>query len=253
MSQANAPVLLLRGLSREQRHWDKFIPLLQQHLPDVPLLTLDLPGNGECYQDKSPCSIEDMTEAVRKRWFARGQQAPLHLLTLSMGGMVAIDWMNRYPEEIASGVVMNASLSNFSPFYRRLRWQNYGAVLQFCWQSVAKREQTILALTSNQFEGDLQLLSQWVRWQQQQPVSFSNTVRQLLAAARFKPQQKPTPPLLVIASQADRLVDYRCSLAIHAAWQTALRIHPSAGHDLPLDAPLWLSEVIQEWLQGLAE
>ncbi len=253
MSPANTPVLLLRGLSREQRHWGSFISQLQQQLPATPVLTLDLPGNGVCYQHQSPSTIQEMTEAVRQQWFAGGQQVPVNLLTLSMGGMLAIDWMTRYPHEIASGVVINASLSNFSPFYRRLRWQNYGAILRFCCQSLAQREQTILALTSNEFDSDAQLLSQWIHWQQQQPVSFANTLRQLSAAARFKPQQQPTPPLLVIASQADRLVDYRCSLAIHQAWQTALRIHPSAGHDLPLDDPGWLSEVIQEWLQGLAE
>jgi hypothetical protein len=43
-------------------------------------------------------------------------------------------------------------------------------------------------------------------------------------------------------------VDSRCSHAIARGWHCALALHPHAGHDLPLDAPQWVLEQVQQWL-----
>lgn len=252
MNAANAPFLLLRGLTREQRHWGAFIPALQQQLPETAIHTLDIPGNGVLYLSASPTSVADMTESLRQQIHATGLSGPFNLIALSMGGMIAIDWMTRYPEEICTGVVINSSISSFSPFYQRLRWQNYCSILKLCGQSAAHRERSILALTSNHKANNAALLSTWQQWQQQYPVKLKNALRQLIASARFKPRQKPVQPLLVVTAQADRLVDYRCSLKLQQAWQTALAVHPTAGHDLPLDDPDWLSRAIKNWLSDLA-
>jgi hypothetical protein len=43
----------------------------------------------------------------------------------------------------------------------------------------------------------------------------------------------------------DVLVSPQCSATLAHRWQVELRIHPDAGHDLPLDDPAW---VIQQTL-----
>ena len=63
----------------------------------------------------------------------------------------------------------------------------------------------------------------------------------------FSIAMKPQQPVLVVASQADRLVDYRCGLKLARAWSTDYLQHKSAGHDLPLDDPTWLVHVIKQW------
>ncbi len=244
----NPIFLLLRGLAREQRHWGEFVPLLQQHFPESTVLTLDIPGNGHLYQSDSPTTIAAMTEALRQQLRPLDNPHPLNLIALSMGGMIAIDWMSRYPSEIDSAVLINSSARGFAPFYQRLRWQNYMGFFQLFRQTPAVREQFILNLTSNHERHNLELLANWQSWQQQYPLSWRNAYRQILAAARFKAQQKPVPPILIIASPKDRLVDYRCSLKLQQAWQCACKLHPSAGHDLPLDDPDWLVAAMKVWL-----
>jgi hypothetical protein len=36
-------------------------------------------------------------------------------------------------------------------------------------------------------------------------------------------------------------------LALAGAWGAALRVHPTAGHDLPLDDGGWVAEQISTW------
>lgn len=248
MKTNKAAFLLLRGLVREQRHWGDFTAVLQQRFPENDIITLDIPGNGQLFQSESPRTIAGMTEALRKQLAELRRTEPVHLIALSMGGMIAIDWMIRYPEEIAGGVLVNTSLSNYSPFYRRLRWQNYLSFLKMKWQTPAQKERTILNLTSNLERDNAELLENWQNWQRQCPVSMQNTLNQIIASATFQPVQKPLQPLLILTSTADRLVDYRCSVRLHQAWNTAFEQQSEAGHDLTLDAPLWVSEAIKNWL-----
>ncbi|MCX7089158.1 MAG: alpha/beta hydrolase [Methylococcales bacterium] len=245
MAANNTPFLLLRGLMREQRHWGDFVTLLQQQHPDADIITLDIPGNGHLYQRESPKSIAGMTDALRQQLKAA---TPINLIALSMGGMIAIDWATRYPEEISALVLINTSVSRYAPFYWRLRWQNYCHFLTMLWQNPTQKEQTIVALTSNYHQDDAKLVDNWQHWRQQCPVSAKNAYHQIRASATFKSLQKPSQPLLILTSSADRLVDYRCSVRLHEAWESAFEQHLTAGHDLPLDAPLWVSQVIKKWL-----
>lgn len=240
--------VLIRGMLREARHWGNFADYFRQRFPNATILTPDLPGNGRFCRQNSPDSIAAMTEALRRQI---DDKPPLHLVAISMGGMIALDWMTRYPQEIASAVLINTSARKLSPFYRRLRWQVYPTVLKMLFRSKAGRERDILALTSNRYRNDGELLNTWRRWQQQYPVSSASARRQLTAAAKFQLPAKPGQPILIVASEADRLVDYRCSLELHQLWQTDYRRHPTAGHDLPLDEPLWLAETLEQWFDTL--
>lgn len=243
--------LLLRGLMREQRHWGDFITELQQQFPERQVLTLDIPGNGVHFQAQSPCGVADMTDALRQQLIISNGDCALDIIALSMGGMIALDWMWRYPGEIATAVLINSSVRQFAPVPQRLRWQNWGRLLALLWQSSAQRERCILELTSNSQVSNQVLLQQWQTWQMEYPVSGYNALRQLWAAAQFTAHARPRQPLLVMTSEADRLVDYRCSLRMQQDWQAALALHLTAGHDLPLDAPEWVCQQIRTWLDSI--
>jgi hypothetical protein len=63
--------LLLRGLLREQGHWGDFPSQLQQHLPDIKIITLDISGNGLKHLEKSPSSIAGMVDELRCQYKKR--------------------------------------------------------------------------------------------------------------------------------------------------------------------------------------
>ncbi len=237
--------VLIRGLLREQRHWGEFTKLLAQQFPDAEILTLDIPGNGSLHQETSPNTITGLTEALRAQLAGRKN---LNLIAISMGGMIAIDWMNRHPLEIHSAVLINTSVRPYSPFFHRLRWQNYPGIASMLFKPAEQREQKILALTSNLHQNDAALLAAWKKWRGQCPVSKISAINQLRAAAQFLATDKPAQPLLIISAKNDRLVDYRCSHALHQAWHSDYLEHDNAGHDLPLDDPRWLTQAIKKWL-----
>lgn len=242
--------VLLRGLMRERRHWGDFPELFAAALPGAQVLTPDFPGNGSRHAQPSAATVGDMVEACRAQLRAEGQAGPYHLLALSLGAMAAVEWSARYPGEIAGCVLINTSMRPFSRFYQRLRWQNYPALAGMALRGgTARQEALILRLTSRRHAADSALLQRWIGFQREHPVTRANALRQLLAAARYRaPALRPAPPLLVLCSRQDRLVDARCSARLAEAWQAPCWPHPDAGHDLPLDDGPWVAAAVARWM-----
>lgn len=244
--------LLLRGLTREARHWGDFPALLAEALPGCQVLTLDLPGNGQLHRERSPGSVEAMADFCEAR--RAGLKAPLNVIAMSLGAMVAVAWAQRHPGALQSAVLINTSLRPFSPVHHRLRPANYPALLRLALGATPRQwEQTVLHLTSRHAGTPrAELLEQWLSYRSDCPVSRANALRQLWAASRYRaPFEKPALPLLLLNSAQDGLVDPRCSAALVQAWQCPLRQHPSAGHDLPLDDGGWVARQIADWLTSV--
>ena len=243
--------ILLRGLMREMRHWGDFPQRFSASFPQAQVSMLDLPGNGNLYQQASPTSVSAMTEACREQLRQRAIKPPYSLLALSLGAMVACEWSNRYPDEIDKAALINTSLRPFSPFYHRLQPRNYFNLLRLLsgTADARTREKLILQTTSNLAASE-SLIDAWTEYLQQYPVSNLNVLRQLRAATRYKaPHTAPKAKLLILSSAADRLVSARCSAKVAQQWQSPLHIHPWAGHDLTLDDPQWVIDHIMQWLE----
>ena len=239
--------VLLRGLTRERGHWGPFVDALQASMPSVRVLALDLPGNGARCRERSPARVEAMTDAVRAELSGMGVKPPYRLLASSLGAMVAIDWAARHPREVTGAVLINTSLSRFSPLHHRLRPANYPALLALLagHGGVEGREATLLRLTSARPEGHPEAVGRWTAIFRERPVTVGNALRQLLAAMRFRAPLDPPPvPLTFLVGAGDRLVDPDCSRAIARAWRAPLIEHPWAGHDLPLDDEAWVVEQV---------
>lgn len=249
--------VLLRGLTRESGHWGRFPQIFAAEIaaqqPGARVLTLDLPGNGALFRQASPSHVPEMVEACRSELARRGHNGPVQVLAMSLGAMVACDWATRYPDEVAGTVLINTSLRPYSPFFHRLRPANYWKLLTLglLRLGVRWREERVLRMTSRMVAEPQPVLESWVALQRQHPVGVRNSVRQLLAAARYRASRgKPKAPMLLLCSQADGLVDWRCSQALSRAWGVPLRLHTQAGHDLPLDDPPWVARAVADWLRA---
>lgn len=242
--------VLLRGLARESAHWGAFAPLLQATFPNAQITLLDLPGTGSFYQETSPDTIQAITAQVRRLALDKGcLDQPVTLLALSLGAMVAWEWLQSYPEDICGAALMNTSFADLSPFYQRLRWQSYRKLIVLVLtRSLYKRESGILRLTSNRRGRDEQIIQAWHNIQIERPISLNNSYRQILAAASYRPGDiKPKQPVLLLNGLGDRLVSPACTEAIHKKWHLELRSHSWASHDLTLDDGAWVAVQLQEW------
>jgi pimeloyl-ACP methyl ester carboxylesterase len=106
----------------------------------------------------------------------------------------------------------------------------------------------VLRLTSANPQAHEHLVDEWARYSEERPVARRNVLRQIAAAARFRaPLRPPAAPVLVLASRNDRLVKTCCSVRLASAWNASIAIHPTAGHDLPLDEPAWVGAQVRDW------
>lgn len=245
--------ILLRGLTRDSRHWGNFPQAFVGEVADADVVLLDLPGNGSLNRMKSPGSIDPMVEFCRGELAARGLAPPYRLLAMSLGAMVAVAWAQSHPDELAGCVLINTSLRPFSPFYQRLRPQSYLHLLMLALTGRPEaREAAILRLTSNGVDNPAQLVEAWGTWRRERPVSLINALRQLRAASTYKAhRQRPRVPMLVLAAAHDRLVATVCSRRIAQTWQTDFAEHPHAGHDIPLDDGAWVARQVRDWLRRI--
>lgn len=252
--------VLLRGLTREARHWG---PLPQQlaRIAQIAeaataagasqVVALDLPGNGEFCQETSPLSVGGMVDFARRQLRARGLAPPYHLLAMSLGAMVATDWAQRYPAEVARLVLINTSMRPYSHAAERLRPASWLplALLAARWRDAGYSERAIHQLTCESTSRRDEEVTAWTAIRNSAPVSAANAWRQLWAAARFACAAGAPPcPTLVLSSAADRLVHPRCSALLASTWQAAHHTHPWAGHDLPHDDADWVCGRIADWL-----
>lgn len=243
--------VLLRGLMRESRHWgdfpQRFAPAVNAHA----VITPDFPGNGTLHAQKSLTSIEAMVDYTREHLQQLGLRPPYHVLALSLGAMVAVAWSERYPDEVEKMVLINTSLAGYSPFYHRLRPQNYPAIPLLLFGSNSQRERLILKTSSERSRSENlhKILEQWISYAEEYPVTAGNILRQLTAAAKYQAAiTAANDKVLLLGGQQDQLVNVKCSLTLATEWGCTIRVHPNAGHDLPLDDGTWVIQQIQEWL-----
>lgn len=239
--------VLLRGLTREVRHWGDFPGELARALPGANVIALELPGCGEQNGQACPASVPGMAEQCRTALHA---EPPYYLLGMSLGGMVAASWAERHPAEVAGLVLINTSFGSFSALPRRLRPRAWPLLLRILTgRSAEARERLVVELTSGRPQDFGQVAVDWAAIRRERPVSHRNGLRQLLAAARYRAPRTEPVPTLVLTGAGDRLVDPRCSMAIARRWGCALGMHPRAGHDLTLDDSGWTLEQIRKWLE----
>jgi len=255
-ARAASPIwLLLRGMSREAAHWGAFPQQLcdeiRQKDPDARVLMMDLPGNGLRFREVSSASVRATVERLRADLAREGITQPVHLLGMSLGAMVATDWAFHHPHQVSAAVLINPSMRPFLHFYRpahplRFLWL---ALLSLSRLGLRPREAKVLRMTTRLLPSREAVLDQWVSVQREHPVALRNVFRQWLAALRYRAKlSRPVPPVLLLCSQSDELVDWHCSRDISRAWGAPLRLHTQAGHDLPLDDGAWVARAVGEWL-----
>ena len=241
----------LRGLVRESGHWGSFVETFQSMIPHSTVQCLDLPGAGEHFQVEAPFHMSAYADFVRQHAQFPKDGRNCYILAISLGAMVAQEWLKDKPTGLHGAVFINTSLNLLSPFWERLQPHNYPTLLQIAMTSNLEiREREILRMTTQHADIE-KLLPRWVEIARTRPVNLRNAAAQLMAAATYTGVVDPPPrPALILRSLGDQLVNPRASEKIAKSWSAPLSTHPSAGHDLPLDDGPWVCEQILRFLQS---
>ena len=245
----NRTWLLLRGLGRETGHWHDFPQVLADTFPDDEVKMLDLPGAGQFRDVTPPLTISGFVYFLRDQLDKDPPQYPLHLVAVSLGGMIALEWMRQYPTTLQAGVLINTSLGNLSPFYNRLRWQTYpGFFGNIMFLREEQREKALLNILVNRKDQHDLLAEDWAQIYRDRPVKGRNVLGQLVAASHYRIAEKVKVPTLIIVGMGDKLVNPQCSIDIHEKFGYPIVKHPWGGHDLTVDDGPWVAQQIKNWL-----
>lgn len=246
--------VLLRGLGRESRHWGPFTSMLQEQNYCSKVLLCELPGAGVFHKESGQATVSKMLEAFSKRYEAELQaQKPLTIFAFSLGGMLALEYLSKVPDLFSEFVLINSSIGNLSPFYKRMRPSALTTLLQIAKsKDLAAKEKLILKLTSQNFRNDVEILRSHVRIAESAPMKISTMLQQVLAAARYSgPGRLFKKRGLVLYSKKDDLVDPSCSIALARMLSVQAIGHEEAGHDLVLDDPKWVLDRLRDFYKSL--
>ena len=239
---------LIRGLIREQGHWGNFIDHLKSTFPEAKITMIEIPGAGIYFEDSSPPSVRGIVKRMRQDYLkAKLENEDSHLIAISLGGMISVEWMRSFPNDFSQATLINTSLGGVSPIFQRIYPSALIYLLKVPFLKGRQKESHILKLVSNHQDVFNQTLDLWEKIQNAHPVSLDNTLRQLFAGAMFTGKNfNPPIPVSILASTNDRMVNVKCSRAIAQKWKAPIIEHPTGGHDLSVDDPAWIAQEIKK-------
>ncbi|MFP5519512.1 MAG: alpha/beta fold hydrolase [Bdellovibrionia bacterium] len=240
--------IFLRGLMRGRGHWADFYELFTERFPQDKVELIDLPGNGERHLESSPTQISEFVNdlRVKSEFLQMGQS--VNILALSLGGMIALEWAQQFPDEVESIHLVCTSTSSTSNIFERLQPAVLPHIckMAFLTQNAQAFEEHILKMISNNHDRQIQLLPQLTEYSEKYPVKLENFFRQIMAASQYQAPESPRVRTQIIGSWGDRMVSPQCSVKLAQKFGLEAVMHPWSGHDIPIDDPQWLLAHLDE-------
>ncbi|MCO4793668.1 MAG: alpha/beta hydrolase, partial [Bacteriovoracaceae bacterium] len=141
--------ILVRGLSRQTKHWGSFPDKLQETTGHN-VFRLELPGVGIKNDIQAKSSIRKNVEHLREELQALKSENPGEwgIIAVSLGGMIAMDWCSTFPDDFKHMVVLNSSAGNLSSPFKRLQPFALKTILSLFFKGdLEYREKKVLELT----------------------------------------------------------------------------------------------------------
>lgn len=247
---------LLRGIGRESAHWgDTFTTYVQSNIPQAQFVLMNLPGAGEYHDDRALPSVEKMADFLRDQHKSSmdSRKGKKIIVATSLAGNVALEWITQYPTDFQGAVLLSTSLKGVCKSKNRVQIRAKKDFINiFLIKDIRARERAFLNINSNLNVGNDSLLNAWVEIQKERPVSKKALLKQTVAGMAYKPpKEKPVIPVLLIGSAADKIVHEECFQKVSEKLESDLYLHPTAGHGIPIDAPLWLADTTSFWVNEM--
>jgi len=246
---------LMRGLTREAGHWGSaFEDSLRASFPKCRVTYLDIPGAGKYHSVRAKMNIADLMEYIRKNEIEALRETPGQniLVATSLGGMVATEWVKTYPNDFKSLALLSASFGNVCSTNERINKSIRKDALSVIFKrNIIEREKVLVRINSNDTANYLKTLGQWVDIQIKRPMTRRNMIRQSIAGYRYNLEGTlPDIPILILGSKMDKMVSPTCIVKVHKRLGGELKLHETAGHGLPIDAPMWIVKSMSSWISN---
>lgn len=242
-------IIFLRGLLRGNFHWRPLIEVTKL-MPEKDRSTfepifIELAGCGDRHQELSPINPDVAVADLRRQLQSRLQpDEKFEICAISLGGMLALHWAQKHPDEILKLTIINSSSSSLSSVHERV---NLKALLDLILTSMLHPEnieRSILKFTCTQQDRALKYLSEFSRYSQEHPLKKMNLLRQLILATSFPKPSRLACDLDFIYGKNDQFVNPLCSVKLHEALGGKIIELENCGHDASVDRPEALIQIL---------
>lgn len=239
------PVLLLHGLGSSTMDWKPQITAISQHYQVV---AVDFRGHGQSDKPAGPYSIPDFAADIANLLSQLGL-GPMHVVGISMGGMVAFQLAVDAPEHVRSLVIINSGPEFPSHTLKaKLVIQSRLFMLKFMGM---RRLGTAIAKRLFPKPEHRPLRDMFVdRFSRNDPRAYENSVR---AIARFSVADRLDRircPVLVVSSDRDYTPVSAKQAYLPQLASATLVVIRDAGHACTLDQPDQVNAALLDFMSS---
>ena len=251
VSGQGPPLLFIHGLGSSARDWElQVAPFSDQ----FQVITFDVRGHGQSDKPPGPYSIPlfatDTAELIRTLGIATASTrggAPVHVVGISMGGMIAFQLAVSYPDLIRSMVIVNSSPEMILHTFRE-RLQAFQRLLILRLFGMRKMAELLSKrLFPKPEQADLrQMLVE--RWAENDVRAYSDAARGLLGWSVVDRLGTIECPTLVIAADHDYTPVALKEAYVAKMPQAELVVIQDSRHATPVEQPERFNQVLAAFL-----
>mgnify|MGYP000468688987 CR=1 FL=1 len=238
-------ILFLHGLGSSVRDWEFQLPYFTN---DYRVLLVDMRGHGRSDKPKGPYTMP---------LFARDVVALLdqlkidsvHLVGLSMGGMIAFQLAADYPQRIRSMTIVNSGPAVIvRTFKERVGiWMRFFIVRTMGMRKMGETLAPRLFVEANQEALRQTFIN---RWAENDPRAYLDTLRAIVGWSVDDKINKMAIPTLVVASDKDYTPLSLKEAYIARMPKASLKIIENAHHAVATEKPDTFNEVVRQFIQA---
>jgi pimeloyl-ACP methyl ester carboxylesterase len=245
------PLIFLHGLGGDHLYWLGQLRAFSKHYH---CFALDCRDVGQSSEATEPYTIFNLAADIAA--FVRQLSLPpVHVIGLSMGGMIAQELALANPELVQSLVLVSTLARSDEWFQATL--QAFELIRLQVPDTAAFFEAVLPWWVSYQFFLDSGR-SSWLRWllrQNPEVQSQAGFLRQLKAARQHDALARLSGircPVMILVGEDDTIAPRRYSLELaEQIRQAQLITVPGVGHALPIENPGQFNALLREFLAGL--
>ena len=240
------PLLLIHGLGSSSRDWEMQLPQFSKHFQ---VINIDLRGHGRSAKNPGPYSMmlfaEDVAQLIQELGLS-----PVHVLGISLGGMVAFQMVLDCPEVIRSLVIVNSLpeliAHNFKD--RTDYWKRLLIVRIFGLEKMGQVLAERFFIEPEQ-EGLREIFAQ--RWAKNHKPSYLASLNAGFGWSVLDRLGEIRVPTLVIGAEGDYFSNEEKDRYTRLIPNAELVIVENSRHALPAEKPAEFNKIVEEFLLNL--
>jgi pimeloyl-ACP methyl ester carboxylesterase len=243
-----APVLLVHGLGSSTRDWEYQIPELAAHYR---VIALDIRGHGRSDKPRERYSIAAFAEDVRALIEQLGLDR-VHLVGISMGGMIGFQLGVDHPELLKSLCIVNSGpeVKAKNPFEYLEIAKRWGLSRLFSLETIAKALGNLLFPKPEQAELRRKIEE---RWPQNDKRAYLASLDAIIGWGVRERLARITCPTLVITADHDYTPIAQKEAYVKEMPDARLLVIEDSRHATPLDQPQRFNSSLLAFLEEVEQ